>query len=142
MSTKMERPKNRRWIIGKDARRCKDYHCEGFDRTIATYTVDMENGVISTTCKLCEKTTERRCDDWKELRACENPKCGWVRDVSMRYFSGGILYNRFCDACEIENSMRRHLYQAQQLKEKAERIRAERRKKPQLKAEEEPLPQS
>jgi hypothetical protein len=132
---KTPRPKNRRWTLGKKVRCCGNYNCEGYDTPNSPFVLDAETGIVKTTCKLCGEVTERQCDDWKERRPCENPKCGWVRAVAVRYFSGTISWKRFCDACETEAAVRSHLHQASALKDKADAIRKARLAKPRLAAD-------
>lgn len=98
----------RRWLISKDARRCGNYHCSGYDKTNHK-TVLKADGTILTTCRECGKVRESKAHKYKERRPCI--ACQWVRDVVVNVGHDGHEWSRDkCSVCEMEISARHHLH--------------------------------
>ncbi len=134
MATTEETVEGRRWVIGRDGRRCTDMNCIGYDKANARVRVDAK-GTIFIECRECGKTGTRETRTYKEVRACKG--CGWKWAVTVHKFrsapSGSAVFRDSelardnCDACEKEASARRHLATAAHLTALARKIREGRR---------------
>jgi hypothetical protein len=116
----------RRWIIGKDGRRCGERNCIGYDKANAQIVSIGEDGHVRTKCRECGAPHEYKSREYKERRACQG--CAHVRDVTVKVWHDGRTSARpFCAACEADQSAASHIETARHLREKARKIRAARR---------------
>ena len=119
----------RRWIIGRDGRRCGNFSCAGYEKANAQIVSIGADGLVRTKCRECAEPHTFQSHEYKERRACQG--CTHVRDVTVKVWQDGKTYARpFCDACEADQSAAHHIKTGRRLHEKARKIRAGRRVQP------------
>lgn len=97
----------RRWLISKDARRCKTYGCVGYDK-FNHKTVLHADGTILTTCRDCGGVRESKAHKYKERRPCK--RCQWPVDFIIHVGHDGHEWSKDkCSICEMEISAAQHL---------------------------------
>jgi hypothetical protein len=131
----------KRWIIKKDMLSCEDHSCDGYSVHGSCKVLKIEeDGSFEKVCRQCKAKVRRdgqsRAYEFKDRRPCDNPKCKHVRDVTVSVF--GLVHGdrfdqkerweKFCDACRLEQSAANHYTQAREFFKRAEVIRAKRKK--------------
>lgn len=130
----------RRWIIRKSNLTCENSACDSYGLYNACKLVKVEDdGSFVKVCRACKREVRRedmfRASEFKDRRACVNPKCKHVRDVTVSIF-GQIhgssdkteRWEKLCDACRLEDSAASHYAQAKKFFERAKQIRTKRKK--------------
>lgn len=131
----------KRWIITARMKACNETSCDEYGMPDACRITNIfEDGGFIKVCKTCKKEVRctegyQRSDKFKDRRACKNPKCRHVRDVTVSLFGARHMpgsnaeesYEQFCDACKLEQSAAVHFAQAKKFVERAKQIRAKRK---------------
>jgi hypothetical protein len=119
---------------------CENHSCDGYSVHNACKLVKVEeDGSFEKVCRTCKEEVRRegqsRAYEYKDRRACANSKCKHVRDVTVSIFNKlhggndeGERWEKFCDACRLEQSAANHYAQAKIFFGRAEAIRAKRKK--------------
>jgi hypothetical protein len=128
----------KRWIVSKRMLTCEVSSCDNYGMDNACRVKKLhEDGTVDKLCKACK--TEQRChyktDSFKERRACATSTCRHVRDVTVRVWSATLYgvststehFEKYCDACKLEQSAASHILQARQFQKKAAEIRNRRK---------------
>lgn len=132
------KPGEKKWLIGKELRRCTSSACRGVDEFKAKITITPD-GMMTITCKYCEDSYTRQCTEYWTLKACKNTSCGHVRRVTVKMWK---QHNKetgkfdtwvenwadYCYACELEHSARKHTRLASEFQVRAQKIRRARLK--------------
>ncbi len=126
----------RRWIVSKRMLTCNNRRCEKDGIPGACRLVKLnEDGSYYKFCKTCQtgQDSHHKATSFKERRPCETPTCRHVRDVTVKLFALANeaekeMYQKHCDACQLESSAARHLHQANVFQRRAAEIRRKRKK--------------
>jgi hypothetical protein len=123
-----------RWMLIKEDKRCTDFNCDKYDlaqwRSRDTKVTVTSFGLVTIECRHCERTGHRQLSTYRERKVCENHKCGWGRDILVKWGH----WNRLCDACKLERAARTHEHKAAGLQAKVAEIRLKRSGRVRLKS--------